>query len=100
MKWEDCFEARPSTNVRGENVFDIFRKGTEEMIYSDIPVNSIEAIKKQMSDLLDYVAREELEAVLTGEEPQTNTENPMTVTYERLRNFDGYASPIFEEEEE
>lgn len=81
MKWEDCFEARPSTNVRGENVFDIFRKGTEEMIYSDIPVNSIEAIKKQMSDLLDYVAREELEAVLTGEIRNQDNNSPMTVPY-------------------
>ena len=49
MKWDDSFDARPSKNVRGEDVFDIFRKDTEEMIYADIPVDSLNEIKKQMS---------------------------------------------------
>lgn len=97
MKWDDAFEARPSKNVRQEDVFDIYRKGTEEMIYSDIPPNSLEDIKKQMSDLLDHVAREELEAVLTGEEPIRKNENPLQVSYERLRKFQTYAEIIDEE---
>lgn len=91
MKWEDAFEARPSKNVRGEDVYDVYRKSTLVMIYSDIPVDSLEAIKKQMMDLLEHVAREELEEMLTGEKKESDM-NPMSVEYDRLKdyNIDNY----------
>lgn len=66
MNWDDCFDARPSKNIRGEDVFDIFRKNTEDMVYSDIPIISIDKIKAQMVSIIDVVAQEELDALLSS----------------------------------
>lgn len=95
LKWEDAFEARPSKNVRGEAVFDIFRKNTEEMLYSDIPAMDLDKIKKQMSDLIDHIATEEIEVAL-GKEPEVQKTEPVGIGYDRLRGF--YSGLEFEED--
>lgn len=65
MKWQDAYEARPSKNIRGENVFDIFRKGTEDMIWADIPEEELEGFMTEMVKIVEKAASDELETLLT-----------------------------------
>ena len=68
MKWEHAYDIRPSLNIRGEKVYDIYRKGTEEMIWADIPVAKIDEFLKDMVSISDRAVKEELDKLFTVEE--------------------------------
>jgi hypothetical protein len=61
VRWEDAFDIKASKNVRGENVYDIYRKGTNEMLWADIPVAEVDEFLKGMIGIVDKVAAEEFD---------------------------------------
>ena len=68
MRWEDAYDIRPSVNTRGEKTYDIFRKDTEDMLWSDIPVDNIDNFLKGLVAISELAAREEVDNLLSGEE--------------------------------
>lgn len=70
MNWESAYDIRASKNVRGENVYDIYRKGTEEMLWADIPVEKIDQFLKGMVGIAERAAEDELDALFEVEEPK------------------------------
>lgn len=65
MNWEDAYDLRPSKNVRGENVYDIYRKGTENMLWADIPVDQIEDFLKVMVDFANRVITQQMDDIFS-----------------------------------
>lgn len=96
FKWEDAFEVRQSKNTRGEDTFDVYRKGTEEMIAADVRKEDIEEFLQGLARFVHRVATEELEEMLGNEVPKPSTE-PVEAKYIRTRQ---YGSPWAEIEEE
>ena len=68
MKWQDAYDARPSKNSRGEDVFDIYRKDTEQMIWADIPVEGLEEFMAGMVDISNKAAADELDKLFEDED--------------------------------
>lgn len=100
MKWQDAYDARPSKNIRGENVFDIFRKGTQEAIWVDIPEQELEKFMAGMVSIAERAITEELDEMLSVTEPKEVSQDnrPMTIPYDRLRQYDGtFGGATFEE---
>lgn len=89
VRWEDAFDAIESKNSRGEKVYDIFRKGTQDMLWADIPENKLEDFKKVMTDYAERILSQDLEDILTEEQQveKTKDSTPMEVTYNRLRDY-------------
>lgn len=96
MKWQDIYDAKPSKNSRGEDVFDIYRKGEEQPIWVDILSDSLETFMKGMMDISDRAAQEEFDALFSDQELKPKDTRPMDVTYPRLRE---YKSPVEIEDE-
>lgn len=100
MNWERAYDIKASMNVRGENVYDVYRKGTQEMLWADIPVEKIDEFLKGMVRISEIAAAEELDALFTIDAPEPKAESkPMTVTYERLRGYDSPFGPVSLEED-
>ena len=69
LKWEDQFDVKESKNSRGEVVFDIYRKGTDYMIWSDVAnMQEVENVCKGMCALMEVVAADEMERLLLSDE--------------------------------
>lgn len=71
LKWEDAFEVKPSKNTRGEDTFDVYRKGTEEMIAAAVLKENIDKFLDDLAKIVSRVATEELEAMLGNEVQKT-----------------------------
>lgn len=89
MKWQDVYDIKPSTNIRGERVHDIYKKGETEATWVDIPVDFTDEFLKNIEKLCGALANQELEKIL-GEAPAELPQNhePMTVEYNRLRQYE------------
>jgi len=89
MKWQDAWDIKPSKNVRGEDVYDIFRKDTNDMIWADIPAKDIDKFLGALVSQSEYYANQELDALFTVEEKQEAPESkPLEIGYDRLRGLD------------
>lgn len=76
MKWEQVYDIRASTNIRGENVYDVYRKDTDDMIWADIPVEQIDKFLKGAVDLSERVITEQMDDILSSnEQVKVDTEN-------------------------
>ena len=63
MKWENAYDIRASKNSRGENVYDVYRKDTEDMIWADVPVADIDTFLSGLVDISNKAATEELDSL-------------------------------------
>lgn len=72
MKWQDAYDARPSKNSRGEDVFDIYRKDTDQMIWADIPPEGLDEFMVGMANISNKVASDEFDKIFETEEEETN----------------------------
>ena len=61
MKWQDAYDARPSKNSRGEDVFDIYRKDTEDAIWVDILPDNLEEFMRGLLGISERAAEEEFD---------------------------------------
>lgn len=96
LNWKDAFDIKPSKNTRGEDTYDVYRKGTDVMIAADVLASEIDDFLKGMMQMSERIATEELEAMLGNEIPSPSKE-PAQVEYTRTRQFGG---PFFEDEEQ
>lgn len=99
MNWERAYDIRASKNARGENVYDIYRKGTEDMVWADIPVKDIDIFLKRAVAMSEQVAQEYFDKLFSGEEKSVVEVKPMTVTYERLRQYELPFAEIINDDE-
>jgi hypothetical protein len=66
MRWEDAYEIKLSKNSRGESVYDIFRKGTDRMLWADIPVDKIDGFLKWVVTLSDQIVTEQMDELFSA----------------------------------
>lgn len=101
MKWENAYDIRASKNSRGENVYDVYKKDTEEMIWADIPVVDIDAFLSGMVDIVDRVATEEFDKMFSGSEEEDKQDTkPMNIPYTRHRGYEPFAEIIDENDKD
>lgn len=100
LNWQDVFEIRASQNVRRENVYDVYKKGTNDMIWADIPVDKIDEMMKWLAGFADKIITKDMDELFSGEtkpEPAQD-KRPLEVKYNRLKNYPQPALVIDDEE--
>lgn len=98
MKWQDVYEAKPSKNARGENVFDIYRIGDKDAVWVDILADKLEEFMKGMMGITDRAAQEEFDAMFSDQTSKEQNKEEMKVEYDRLRQYGDFGGVSFEDE--
>jgi hypothetical protein len=67
MRWEDLYTIVEGLNPRGEPVFDVYVKDTDNMMWANIPVDDIEEFMKGVLSIIEKVAEEEFDKMFEQE---------------------------------
>lgn len=100
MKWQDAYDIRAAKNIRCENVYDIYRKGTEHMLWADIPVDKIDEFLKDMVAISERVIQQQMDELFSDIKVDKPAENkPMEVEYDRLRQYSTHVYEVGDDEQ-
>ncbi len=98
LDWKDAFDIKPSKNTRGEDTYDVYRKGTDVMIAADVLATEVDKFLEEMVKMGDRHATEELEALLGNDTPTPSNE-PAEAEYIRTRQFGGPVAWVEDDEQ-